>query len=161
MYFAGTEVDLRHPQVMGILNVTPDSFSDGGTLCTNGHVCIDAAVDRAAQMVAAGANFLDVGGESTRPGADPVTTEEESERVIPVITALRRRFNVVISIDTSTPQVMTLAAQAGAGLINDVRALRREGALQAAADSALPVCLMHMQNEPKTMQQAPHYESID
>ncbi len=160
MNFAGIELDLSVPQVMGVVNVTPDSFSDGGTLYSDNALSIAAAVDRAAQMVGEGASFLDVGGESTRPGANAVSVDEELCRVVPVIEALRARFAVAVSIDTSTPQVITAAAQAGAGLINDVRALQREGALQAAADTGLPICLMHIQGEPKTMQQEPHYDDL-
>lgn len=160
MNFAGIELDLNLPQVMGVVNVTPDSFSDGGTLYSDNALSVAAAVDRAAQMVAEGASIIDVGGESTRPGADAVSADEELSRVVPVIEALRARFDVAVSIDTSTPQVIAAAAQAGAGLINDVRALQREGALQAAADTGLPICLMHIQGEPKTMQQEPHYDDL-
>ena len=160
MNFAGIELDLNLPQVMGVVNVTPDSFSDGGTLYANNALSVAAAVDRAAHMVQEGASIIDVGGESTRPGADAVSVDEELSRVVPVIAALRARFDVAVSIDTSTPQVITAAAQAGAGLINDVRALQREGALQAAADTGLPICLMHIQGEPKTMQQEPHYDDL-
>ena len=160
MNFAGIELDLNLPQVMGVVNVTPDSFSDGGTLYSDNALSVAAAVDRAAQMVAEGASFIDVGGESTRPGADAVSADEELSRVVPVIEALRARFDVAVSIDTSTPQVITAAAQAGAGLVNDVRALQRQGALQAAADTGLPICLMHIQGEPKTMQQEPHYADL-
>jgi dihydropteroate synthase len=158
--FAGIELDLNLPQVMGVVNVTPDSFSDGGTLYANNALSVAAAVDRAALMVQEGASIIDVGGESTRPGANAVSVDEELSRVVPVIAALRARFDVAVSIDTSTPQVITAAAQAGAGLINDVRALQREGALQAAADTGLPICLMHIQGEPKTMQQEPHYDDL-
>lgn len=160
MNFAGIELDLNKPQVMGVVNVTPDSFSDGGTLYSDNALSVAAAVDRAAQMVAEGASIIDVGGESTRPGADAVSVDEELSRVVPVIEALRARFGVAVSIDTSTPQVIAAAAQAGAGLINDVRALQREGALEAAADTGLPICLMHIQGEPKTMQQEPHYDDL-
>ena len=160
MNFAGIELDLNLPQVMGVVNVTPDSFSDGGTLYANNALSVAAAVDRAALMVQEGASIIDVGGESTRPGADAVSVDEELSRVVPVIAALRARFDVAVSIDTSTPQVTTAAAQAGAGLINDVRALQREGALQAAADTGLPICLMHIQGEPKTMQKEPHYDDL-
>ena len=160
MNFAGIELDLNLPQVMGVVNVTPDSFSDGGTLYANNALSVAAAVDRAAHMVQEGASIIDVGGESTRPGANAVSVDEELSRVVPVIAALRARFDVAVSIDTSTPQVITAAAQAGAGLINDVRALQREGALQAAADTGLPICLMHIQGEPKTMQQEPHYDDL-
>jgi len=158
--FAGIEFDLNLPQVMGVVNVTPDSFSDGGTLYANDALSVAAAVDRAAIMVQEGASIIDIGGESTRPGADAVSVDEELSRVVPVIEALRERFSVAVSIDTSTPQVITAAAQAGAGLINDVRALQRDGALQAAADTGLPICLMHIQGEPKTMQQEPHYDDL-
>ncbi len=160
MNFAGVELDLNLPQVMGVVNVTPDSFSDGGSLYANDALSVAAAVDRAAIMVQEGASIIDVGGESTRPGADAVSVDEELSRVVPVIEALRSRFDVAVSIDTSTPQVITCAAQAGTGLINDVRALQSEGALQAAADTELPICLMHIQGEPKTMQQEPYYDDL-
>ena len=145
---------------MGVLNVTPDSFSDGGNLFANQSVCLDTAMQRARAMVAEGASLLDIGGESTRPGADPVSVQQELDRVVPVIETIRASLEVVVSVDTSTPEVMIAAAKAGAGLINDVRALGREGALQAAADTQLPVCLMHMQGDPKTMQNNPQYESV-
>lgn len=145
---------------MGVVNVTPDSFSDGGTLFTNNSVSVSAAVDRAAKMVTEGASIIDIGGESTRPGADAVSVDEELSRVIPVIEAIRQRFPVAVSIDTSTPQVITAAARAGVGLINDVRALQRDGALEAAAETSLPICLMHIQGEPKTMQEAPYYKDL-
>lgn len=148
-------VDLAHPQVMGILNVTPDSFSDGGRFAAR-----DAALRHAAQMVSAGATLIDVGGESTRPGARPVSPLEELERVAPVVEAIAAELDVVISLDTSTPAVMREGARLGAGLINDVRALRRDGALEAAADTGLPVCLMHMRGEPGTMQESPHYVDV-
>ncbi|WP_353980763.1 dihydropteroate synthase [Salinicola endophyticus] len=145
-------LDLTRPRVMGILNVTPDSFSDGGR-----HQRLDDARRHAERMLAEGADIIDVGGESTRPGAQPVTLDAERERVLPVVEVLTREFDALVSVDTSAPQIITEAAQAGAGLINDVRALTRDGALVAAAQSALPICLMHMQGEPQTMQQAPHY----
>lgn len=148
-------LDLSRPHVMGILNVTPDSFSDGGRFAAR-----DAALRHAADMVAAGASLIDVGGESTRPGARPVSAQEELERVLPVVEAIAAELDVVISLDTSTPAVMREGARLGAGLINDVRSLRREGALQAAADSGLPVCLMHMLGEPGTMQQNPVYRDV-
>lgn len=148
-------LDLSRPQVMGILNVTPDSFSDGGRFAAR-----DAALRHAAEMVAAGATLIDVGGESTRPGARPVSPLEEMERVAPVVEAIAAELNVVISLDTSTPAVMREGARLGAGLINDVRALRRDGALEAAADTGLPVCLMHMLGEPGTMQESPHYVDV-
>lgn len=157
MDFGGRKLDLNQPQVMGILNITPDSFSDGGQLFTGG-VNLDAVLQRAARMVEEGASFLDVGGESTRPGAAPVSVQQELDRVLPVVEALAGRFDVVVSVDTSTPEVMTAAAGLGAGLINDVRALGRPGALAAAAGTGLPVCLMHMQGQPDTMQRAPQYD---
>lgn len=148
-------LDLTHPQVMGILNVTPDSFSDGGRFAAR-----DAALRHAAEMVAAGATLIDVGGESTRPGARPVSAVEELERVAPVVEAIAAELDVIISLDTSTPAVMREGARLGAGLINDVRALRREGALEAAADSGLAVCLMHMLGEPGNMQEDPRYADV-
>ncbi|WP_405282446.1 dihydropteroate synthase [Cobetia sp. Ld8] len=142
---------------MGILNVTPDSFSDGGRSAT-----LDAALRNAEQMLADGAAMIDVGGESTRPGATPVSTEEELDRVCPVVERLVSELGALVSIDTSNPQVMRETARLGAGMINDVRALNRDGALEAAADSGLPVCLMHMRGEPDTMQQDTHYaQSIE
>ncbi|MDO7584691.1 MAG: dihydropteroate synthase [Oceanospirillaceae bacterium] len=160
MLFGDHRLNLSEPHVMGVLNVTPDSFSDGGSLFANQCVCLDTAMERARAMVAEGASFLDIGGESTRPGADAVSTQQELDRVIPVIEAIRASLDVVISVDTSTPEVMVAAARAGAGLINDVRALGRKGALQAAAETQLPVCLMHMQGDPKTMQNNPIYDSV-
>ncbi|MCL2891767.1 dihydropteroate synthase [Brenneria tiliae] len=151
----GSTLDLSCPHVMGILNVTPDSFSDGGK-----HNTLDAALFHAQEMIAAGATLIDIGGESTRPGADDVGTEEELERVIPVVEALARRFDAWISVDTSKPEVITAAAQAGAHLINDIRSLQEPGALAAAAATGLPVCLMHMQGLPKTMQHNPHYDDL-
>ncbi|MCG8670866.1 MAG: dihydropteroate synthase [Pseudomonadales bacterium] len=151
----GQTLDLNQPHVMGVLNVTPDSFSDGGHF-----VSTEKAVAHALQMEDAGAAFIDVGGESTRPGAEPVTVEHELERTIPVIQALADRVDCLISIDTSTPEVMLAAANAGAHLINDVRALRRKGAMDAAVHTALPVCLMHMQGEPGTMQDRPQYDNV-
>ncbi|KAA9002749.1 dihydropteroate synthase [Affinibrenneria salicis] len=148
-------LDLSYPQVMGILNVTPDSFSDGGR-----HNTLDAALFHAQEMIAAGATLIDVGGESTRPGAAGVGTAEELDRVVPVVEALAQRFDSWISVDTSKPEVITASAQAGAHLINDIRALNEPGALEAAAATGLPVCLMHMQGLPRTMQQAPHYDDL-
>jgi len=148
-------LDLSQPQVMGILNVTPDSFSDGGRFTD-----IDSALIHAEAMVRDGADLLDIGGESTRPGAEPVSVDEELARVIPVVEAISQRLDVTISVDTSTPEVMTESAGAGAHLINDVRALRRDGALAAAAATDLPVCLMHMQGEPDTMQNNPVYDDV-
>ncbi|RIA19856.1 dihydropteroate synthase [Ectopseudomonas oleovorans] len=148
-------LDLSRPHVMGILNVTPDSFSDGGRFAQR-----DAALRHAADMVAAGATLIDVGGESTRPGARVVSPVEELERVAPVVEAIARELDVVISVDTSTPGVMRETARLGAGLINDVRSLQRDGALDAAADTGLPVCLMHMRGEPGNMQDNPEYPDI-
>lgn len=140
---------------MGILNVTPDSFSDGGRFQGR-----DAALRHAERMCAEGAAIIDVGGESTRPGARGVDVEAELDRVIPVIEALTERLPVPVSIDTSKPEVMRAAVSAGAGMINDVRALREPGALESAAACAVPVCLMHMQGEPRTMQQDPIYTDV-
>jgi len=140
---------------MGILNVTPDSFSDGGRFSQQ-----DAALRHAEAMVAAGATLIDVGGESTRPGARVVSPLEELERVAPVVERIARELDVIISVDTSTPAVMRETARLGAGLINDVRSLRRDGALDAAAATGLPVCLMHMLGEPGTMQDNPHYDDL-
>jgi dihydropteroate synthase len=141
--------------IMGILNVTPDSFSDGGLFLS-----ADKAVDRIANMINEGADIIDIGGESTRPGATPVTTDEENERVIPVIEAISQRFDVLISIDTSKAEVMDAAVSAGAGMINDVRALAGKNALQVAAKISVPVCLMHMQGQPQTMQNEPVYKDV-
>lgn len=160
MYFGDKLLDLAQPQVMGILNVTPDSFSDGGELFIAGKPVLAAVIDRAAAMVEAGASLLDIGGESTRPGAAPVTEQQELDRVLPVVEALHARFNAVLSLDTSNARVMTEGASAGAGLINDVRSLRQTGAMAAAAATGLPVCLMHMQGTPGTMQVAPTYTDV-
>lgn len=151
----GRWLDLTVPRVMGILNVTPDSFSDGGVFLTH-----DAAIRRAETMLEEGADIIDVGGESTRPGADAVATDEELRRVGPVIEAIVRRFDALVSVDTSKPQVMRAAADAGAGMINDVLALRTAGALQAAREIDLPVCLMHMRGRPRNMQVAPRYDDV-
>lgn len=151
---------LDRPQVMGILNVTPDSFSDGGQLYRGNGVCRDALLRRAESMVVAGASILDVGGESTRPGAACVGVQEELDRVLPALEVLSRELDVVLSVDTSAPEVMVAAAQVGCDLINDIRALQRPGALEAAAATGLPVCLMHMQGQPGSMQQSPRYEDV-
>ena len=148
-------LDLTRVQVMGVLNVTPDSFSDSGRFFSTA-----AAVAHGVRLAEEGAALIDVGGESTRPGADPVAAEEELRRVLPVIAALRAATPAIISVDTSKPEVMRAAVAAGAGLINDVRALRAPGALAAAADSGCAVCLMHMRGEPRTMQQAPAYTDV-
>ena len=151
----GRVLRLDRPRVMGIVNVTPDSFSDGGA-----HDNTEAAVAHGLQLVAEGADLLDIGGESTRPGAAPVPLEEELRRVVPVIERLARETALPISIDTSKPEVMRAAVAAGAGMLNDVYALRREGALDTAAALGMPVVLMHMQGEPGSMQDTPHYDDV-
>ncbi len=151
----GRMLPLDSPVVMGILNVTPDSFSDGGRFLQR-----DAAVSRAMAMQQAGAAIIDIGGESTRPGALPVSADEETERVVPVIEALHAELDIPLSVDTSKPEVMVEAVSAGAGMINDVNALRAEGAVQVAAELGVPLCLMHMQGEPRTMQEAPAYTDV-
>ncbi len=143
------------PRIMGILNVTPDSFSDGGD-----YLVPDTALSQALTMVEEGATIIDVGGESTRPGAATVSVEEELRRVVPVIEAIHSKSDVSISVDTSKPEVMRAAVAAGADIINDVRALRVDGAMEAAASLDVSVCLMHMQGEPGTMQQQPVYEDV-
>ena len=148
-------LDLSRPNVMGILNATPDSFSDGGLFAD-----FDSAMRQAESMVMEGADIIDIGGESTRPGAAPVSEQEELSRVIPLVEAVVSGFDTVISVDTSTPSVMREAAKAGAHIINDVRALARPGALEAASVTGLPVCLMHMQGSPATMQASPSYEDV-
>ncbi len=157
---AGRPLSLSRPVVMGVLNATPDSFSDGGTLYRGARLDPALAMARVRAMVAAGAAIIDVGGESTRPGAAPVSAAEEMERVLPLVERIVAELEVVVSVDTSTPALMTEAARLGAGLINDVRALTREGAMAAAAATGLPVCLMHMRGEPGNMQQAPSYGDV-
>jgi dihydropteroate synthase len=152
---AGKPLDLTRPQVMGILNITPDSFSDGGDFFPPA-----IALEHARRMVEEGAAIIDVGGESTRPGAQAVSESEELARVVPVIQAISRELSVPVSIDTSKPAVMRAAVAAGAGLINDVMGLRLPGALEAASELGVPVCLMHMQGEPRTMQEAPAYDDV-
>lgn len=152
---AGKIVDLSRPQVMGVLNLTPDSFSDGGRWFG-----LDAAIAQAELMVEQGAAIIDVGGESTRPGAPEVSAAEELARVLPVISALAGRISVPISIDTSKAEVMREAVKAGATMINDVAALSGDGALQAAAETNVPVCLMHMRGTPRTMQTDPVYSNV-
>ena len=144
---------------MAVLNITPDSFSDGGEFYAGGPV-LDAVLRHAESCLADGATLLDVGGESTRPGSVSISEYEELDRVIPVIEALISRFDAVVSVDTSTPRVMIESATAGARLINDVMALQREGAMTAALKAGLPVCLMHMQGTPQTMQDAPKYKNV-
>lgn len=145
---------------MGVLNVTPDSFSDGGQLISNGGVLHDRLLKRASQMVADGSAILDIGGESTRPGAASVSVQEELDRVMGAVQLIAPRLDVILSIDTSTPEVMREAAQAGAGLLNDVRAFSREGAMAAAVTSQLPVSLMHMSDEPHRMQEQTDYVDV-
>ncbi|AOY89954.1 dihydropteroate synthase [Marinobacter salinus] len=155
MNFAGRVLDMSRSHVMGVLNVTPDSFSDGGKFNRP-----EDALLRAHQMVADGAEFIDVGGESTRPGAIAVSVQEELDRVCPVVERIARELEVVISVDTSAPEVMAETARLGAGLINDVRALQREGAPEVVAKAGIPVCIMHIQGEPDTMQQRPEYRNV-
>jgi dihydropteroate synthase len=152
---AGRILKLDRARVIGIVNVTPDSFSDGGE-----HDTLEAAVAHGLRLAEEGADALDVGGESTRPGADDVPAEEELRRVIPVVERLAKETSLPISIDTSKPEVMRAAVAAGAGMINDVYALRRDGALDAASGLGVPVVLMHMQGEPRSMQEAPHYDDV-
>ena len=149
------ELRLPNPSVMGVLNVTPDSFSDGGRF-----VDLDTARRHAESLYRDGASIIDIGGESTRPGADEVSESEELDRVVPIITALRDTVDLPMSVDTSKAGVMRAAVEAGASLINDVMALREPGALQAAIDLAVPVCLMHMQGRPRSMQDAPTYDNV-
>lgn len=151
----GRRLSLDRSRICGIVNVTPDSFSDGGQ-----HADTASAVAHGLALVEQGADLLDIGGESTRPGAQQTTLQQETDRVLPVIEALAARVAVPISVDTSNPEVMHAAVAAGAGMINDIRALRREGALDAAASLGVPVCLMHMQGEPGNMQDNPHYDEV-
>jgi dihydropteroate synthase len=148
-------IDFNRLNIMGVINVTPDSFSDGGSFTT-----LDKALEHARRLIDEGADILDIGGESTRPGAADVSIEEELERTIPLIEAIREFSDIPISIDTSKPEVMRAAAGAGVSMINDVWALRREGALDAAVETGLPVCLMHMQGSPEDMQDNPQYENV-
>lgn len=149
------KLDLARAHVMGILNVTPDSFSDGGR-----YTALQCALARAVEMVAAGATIIDIGGESTRPGAAAVSAQQELDRVAPLVELVNKECDVIISVDTSTPAVMRESARLGASMLNDVRALQRDGALDAAAATHLPVCLMHMRGEPHSMQDAPHYHDV-
>lgn len=152
---AGRQLDLSRPVVMGVLNITPDSFSDGGN-----YLELGAALKRASDLVNEGAALIDIGGESTRPAAQPVSLQEELDRVIPVVETVVREVPVPVSVDTSKPQVMAEALRAGAGMINDVRALQSPGALEVVANSRVSVCLMHMQGTPATMQEDPYYEEV-
>ena len=155
LHCRGRVLGLERPVVMGVLNVTPDSFSDGGKF-----VRLDDAVERGVKMAEEGAAIIDVGGESTRPGAQPVSLDEELRRVVPVISRLSSRTQAILSVDTSRPEVMHAAAAAGAAMINDVRALREPGALEAAVTSGCAICLMHMLGEPRTMQDSPSYQDV-
>ncbi len=157
---AGRTLDLSTPAIMGVINTTPDSFSDGGNLYRDKNLDLGLTLERACLMVAEGARILDIGGESTRPGAAPVSEQEEMDRVLPAIELICSELDIIVSVDTSTPSVMTAAAGLGAGLLNDVRALSREGAMQAAFSTNLPVCLMHMQGAPATMQESPGYDDV-
>lgn len=155
MQFKDKFLDLSTPKVMGILNVTPDSFSDGGVFNV-----LENGLAKADLMLSEGADIIDIGGESTRPGAQNVSVQQELDRVIPIIESISQRFDSIISIDTSKARVMTEAVNAGASLINDVRALQEQGALAAAVAAKVPVCLMHMQGQPRVMQQNPQYENV-
>ncbi|MCV6624405.1 MAG: dihydropteroate synthase [Cellvibrionaceae bacterium] len=157
---AGKLLDLQKPKIMGILNTTPDSFSDGGNSYQQGSLDLDLALQRAEQMQKEGASIIDVGGESTRPGAAKVSAQEEMDRVVPVVERIAKELDVIISVDSSSPVLMKEAAAVGAGLINDVRALQREGAAEMAAELKLPVCLMHMQGQPDSMQDKPQYDNV-
>lgn len=153
---ATKQLEFDRPHVMGILNTTPDSFSDGGSYTT-----LETAMERAEKMIAAGVSIIDIGGESTRPGAPEVTLEDELQRVIPIVAAIRAKFpQVWISVDTSKAEVMRQSVAAGADLINDIRSLTEPGALQVAAEANVPVCIMHMKGQPKTMQQDPQYDDL-
>jgi dihydropteroate synthase len=149
------QLDLTAPVVMGVLNVTPDSFSDGGQFNR-----VDKALAHARQMLMDGAKIVDVGGESTRPGAAAVSLQEEMDRVCPVVEALVAEYNALVSVDTSSPKLMAEAVRLGAGIVNDVRAFQREGAIEAVAGSDAALCMMHMQGQPVSMQQAPLYENV-
>ena len=149
------QINLQEPQIMGILNVTPDSFSDGGR-----YTSVELAVQQALQMEAEGASFIDIGGESTRPGAVGIGEQQELDRVLPVLEALRKESSVLISIDTSNPLLMLEAAKLGANLLNDVRSFTRDGALAAAVATGLPICIMHMRGEPSSMQQQTDYLDV-
>ncbi|MEX0604821.1 MAG: dihydropteroate synthase [Marinobacter sp.] len=155
MNFAGRSLDLARCHVMGILNVTPDSFSDGGRFNQR-----DAALVQARRMVNDGAAFVDIGGESTRPGSASISVQEELDRVCPVVEAIAAELDTVISVDTSTPEVMTESVRLGASFINDVRALQRDGAVKAAVEAGVPVCLTHMKGQPGDMQVKPEYDNV-
>ncbi len=155
------QLDLSSPRIMAVLNITPDSFSDGGQFFAgNGRLDIPLVMARVEAFLAEGASIIDVGGESTRPDAAPVSVNEELGRVIPIVEAITARFNVPVSVDTSVPEVISEAARAGAAMINDVRALQCSGALEAVAIAGLPVCLMHMSGDPRIMQKNPCYQNV-
>ena len=160
LHCGAKHLDLSRPSIMGIVNVTPDSFSDGGDLYDDAQLDLNKTLHVIEKMLADGADIIDIGGESTRPGAAVVSTQQELDRVIPVLEAVVERFDALVSVDTSTAEVITESSKKGASLINDVRALGREGALAAAASSQLPICLMHMQNQPQTMQIEPTYTDV-
>ena len=155
LHFTAHNLDLNQPRIMGILNLTPDSFSDGGLFLHK-----DKAIQHVEKMISDGASIIDVGGESTRPGADAVSVDEECQRVIPLIKAIREISNIPISIDTSKTEVMQRAVEAGASMINDVNGLRAEGAVELVASLKVPVCIMHMQGQPRTMQHTPSYKDV-
>lgn len=158
MKFGDVDFDLSSPRIMAVLNTTPDSFSDGGELYRSGQLDLSVVLARVESYLKDGADIIDVGGESTRPNATPVHVNEELDRVVPIVEALVENFGALVSVDTSTPLVMAEVASAGAVMINDVRALRREGAVEAVVMAGLPVCLMHMAGEPASMQKAPDYQ---
>ena len=160
MIFDFSTIIEKKPIIMGVLNVTPDSFSDGGSFYNSSNTKLTVAYDHAQRMITDGAKIIDVGGESTRPGANPVSTQEELDRVIPIIEKLSKDSNCIISLDSSSPEVMLAAADAGAGLLNDVRSFRREGALEVVLKTGLPIVLMHMQGEPQDMQKKPTYNNV-
>jgi dihydropteroate synthase len=153
-------LDLSEPRIMGILNTTPDSFSDGGRCYDDQKFSLDLALAHAETLVREGATIIDIGGESTRPGAPEVSLQEECDRVLPVVEAIAARIDVVISVDSSSPEIFTQSAALGAGIINDVRALQRPGAVEAAAATGLSICLMHMRGMPATMQHKPRYNDV-
>ncbi len=153
-------LNLERPRVMGVLNITPDSFSDGGELFSLNSLKKDRILARASQMLSEGADLLDIGGESTRPGAEPVGIQEELDRVLGALSLLKGTCDTIFSIDTSSPMVMEECARLGAGLLNDVRAFTREGALEAAVETGLPLCMMHMSGEPSVMQQRTQYYDV-
>lgn len=159
-FFGSRSLDCSIPRLMGILNVTPDSFFDGGACYSDGQLQLDLALRHAERLVAEGADFLDIGGESTRPGARNVSSQEECDRVLPVVEAVAQRLEVIVSVDTGNPQLISESARLGAGLINDVRALQLPGALEAAAAAGVPVCLMHMRGSPGDMQEQPSYQNV-